>query len=303
VSFRATDNVGIRRAELLDVTAGTGTVVGRTELGCDFARARPCSNVGLGSVTPSVRLPSGTRTLAVRVTDAAGNQATSAPRASLVAGPLNGINASATGRLRAVFTRGGKTRRTVKPGGQPAVSLSLRNAAKQPIGGARIQVRVRPLRVGAHLKPAAEVRTGPDGRVKLLLPRGSSRELHYEYRARVDDPAPVLRAGVRLGVRPKATLNVRPKRVGYGGTIRLSGRVRSRPRPRPGKLVVLQAYDRGRWRTFAATRSRKGGRFSRRYRFTRTFGPRTYRFRARLPREGAYPYSTGNTKTIRVRVG
>ena len=147
------------------------------------------------------------------------------------------------------------------------------------------------------------MRTGADGRARLLLPRGTSRELRFEYRTRVDDPAPALRATVRLGVRPRASLSVRPKRVGYGGRIRLSGRVRSRPRPRPGKLVVLQAYDSGRWRTFATTRSRKGGRFTRRYRFSRTFRPRTYRFRARLPREGAYPYSTGNTPTVRVRVG
>jgi hypothetical protein len=108
---------------------------------------------------------------------------------------------------------------------------------------------------------------------------------------------------VRLGVRPRATLSVRPRHVGYGGRIRLSGRVRSRPLPRPGKLVVLQAYDRGRWRTFATTRSKKAGRFSRRYRFSRTFRPHTFRFRARLPREGAYPYSTGTTRTVRVRVG
>jgi hypothetical protein len=164
-------------------------------------------------------------------------------------------------------------------------------------------VRVRELRTGAHFKSAAAALTGPDGRARLLLPRGSSRELRFEYRTRVDDPSPALRARVRLGVRPKATLTVRPKHVGYGGRIRLSGRVRSRPLPRPGKLVVLQAFDRGRWRTFATTRSRKGGRFSRGYRFSRTFRPRTFRFRARLPREAAYPYSTGNTPTARVRVG
>ncbi len=304
VSYSARDNVGIRRAELLDLTdPANARVVGRAELGCDFARPRPCGDVGRGAVAPSARLPSGTRTLAVRVTDTAGNQATTAPRGALVGGPLNGANASATGSLRAVFTRGGRTRRTVRAGGRPSVSLLLRNAARQPIGDARIQLRVRALRTGARLAGAGELRTGADGRARLVLPRGSSRELRFEYRTRVDDPSPSLRARVRLGVRPRATLNVRPRRVGYGGAIRLFGRVVSRPRPRPGKLVVLQAFDRGQWRTFATTRSRKGGRFGRRYRFSRTFRPRTYRFRARLPREGAYPYSTGDTRTVRVRVG
>ena len=304
VSFSARDNVGIRRAELIDLTnPSSARVVGRREFGCDFARPKPCGDVSRSTVAPAERLPSGTRTLAVRVTDTAGNQATTPPRGALVGGPLNGSNASATGRLRAVFTKGGKTRRTIKPGGQPAVSLRLRNAANQPIGGARIQVRVRQLRTGARLLGAPEVRTGADGRARLLLPRGTSRELRFEYRTRVDDPSPALRAGVRLGVRPRATLNVRPRRVGYGGRIRLYGRVRSRPRPRPGKLVVLQAFDRGTWRPLATIRSRKGGRFSRRYRFSRTSRPRTFRFRARIPREGAYPYSTGNSRTVRVRVG
>ena len=111
-----------------------------------------------------------------------------------------------------------------------------------------------------------------------------------------------MRARVRLGVRPRVTLSVRPKRVGPGGRIWLRGRVVSRPRPRPGKLVILQAFDRGRWRPLDTVRSRKKGRFSSSYRFTRVFG-RTFRFRARVPREGAYPYSTGNSRTVRVRVG
>jgi hypothetical protein len=74
------------------------------------------------------------------------------------------------------------------------------------------------------------------------------------------------------------------------------------PRPRPGKLVALQAFDRGRWRTFAITRSHQRGRYSRAYRFTRSAG-RTFRFRAHLPREGAYPYAAGNSRVVRVRVG
>jgi hypothetical protein len=304
VGFSANDNVGIRRAELIDLTDPSDSrIVGRKNISCDFARPAPCDNVRGTTVTPSARLPSGTRTLAVRVTDTAGNQSTTAPFGTFVGGPLNGTNASATGRLRAVFTKGGKTRRTVKAGGRPAVSIRLRDAAGRPIGGARIQMRAKPLRIGARFRGAGEVRTGADGRAKLVLPRGTSRELRFEYRTRVDDPTPVLQTRVRLGVRPRVSLSVRPRRVRLGGTIRLRGRVRSRPRPQPGKVVVLQAFDRGAWRPLATTRSGKGGRFSRRYRFTRTARPRTFRFRARLPREGAYPYSTGNSRTVRVRVG
>jgi hypothetical protein len=301
--FTATDNVGIRRAELIDLTVPASThVVGSRTFPCDFSRPKPCGNLANGTVAPSARLSSGLHTLAVRVTDSAKNQTTSSPLGVLVGGPLNGTNASRSGKLRAVFTRGGKTRRTVKPGGQPAVSLSLRDAAKRPIGGARIQIRSRRRRTGAHFRTVGVLTTDAKGRAKVTLAKGTSRELRFEYRTRVDDPTPALRARVLLGVRPRVTLRIRPRSVGAGGRIRLSGLVLSAPRPRPGKLVALQAFDRGRWRTFAITRSHKRGRYARAYRFTRSVG-RTFRFRAHLPREGAYPYAAGNSRAVRVRVG
>jgi hypothetical protein len=301
VRFSASDNVGVRRAELLDLTSGT-QVVGSKQNACDYARPRPCDNFKGATVAPSSRLPSGVRTLAVRVTDTAGNRATTKPVATLIGGPLNGTNASTSGSLRAVFAKGGKTRRTVKNGGQPAVAVTLRNAAGAPIGGARIQVYARQLREGTHYAEIGEARTGDSGRGRFVLPKGPSRVLRLEYRTRVDDPAAAMHATLRLGVRPKVTLKVRPRHVRPGGRIRLSGKVVSRPRPRPGKLIVLQAYDHGRWRTFATTRSGKGGRYKRAYRFRQSAG-RTFRFRARLPREAAYPYSTGNSRSVRVRVG
>jgi hypothetical protein len=302
--FSATDNVGIRVAELLDMTGGGNPrVVGRRVLSCDYSRPRPCGNVNGGTVTPSSRLPSGTRKLAIRVTDAAGNRVTSAAVSTFVGGPANGLNAGAGGRLRAVFTRGGKTRRTVRAAGRPSVTVSARNAAGLPIGGARIQVRAKQRRPGARYRAAGELTTGPDGVGRYVVRKGPSRDLRFEYRSRVDNPSPSMATRARLSVRPKASLAVRPRRVRFGGRIRLSGRVISRPRPRAGKLVVLQAFDGGRWRPLATVRSRKRGRFSATYRFRRTSRPRTFRFRARLPREGAYPYASGKSRTVRVRVG
>ena len=300
--FSASDNVGIRLAELVDMT-GAPRVVGRRVFPCDYSRPKPCANVSSGGLAPGSRLSSGVHALSVRVADTAGNQALSAPRSVFVGGPLNGANASESGSLRAVFTRGGKRRRTVGPGGRPSVSLRLRNGGRQPIGDARLQVYARQLRTGARYQPAGEVRTGANGRARFVVPKGASRALRFEYRRRVDDPQPVLRAKVRLGVRPRVSLRVRPRRVRFGGRIRLAGRVISRPRPRPGKLVVLQAFDRGRWRPLATARSGKNGRFAHAYRFTRTSRPRTFRFRARLPREAAYPYATGNSRVVRARVG
>ena len=129
----------------------------------------------------------------------------------------------------------------------------------------------------------------------------TSRELRFEYRTRVDDPTPALRARVLLGVpRPQRDAADPAAERGRGRRIRLSGRVLSAPRPRPGSSSPCRRSTRP-LAPFAITRSHKRGRYSRAYRFTRSAG-RSFRFRAHLPREGAYPYAAGNSHAVRVRV-
>jgi hypothetical protein len=66
--------------------------------------------------------------------------------------------------------------------------------------------------------------------------------------------------------------------------------------------VNLQVVVDGRWHTFATVRSSKSGKFKYRYRFMRTFGHVTYRFRALSRYEAAYPFIAGHSRTVRVRV-
>ena len=105
------------------------------------------------------------------------------------------------------------------------------------------------------------------------------------------------RVRTRAGVTLKATRRVRP-----GGRVRFRGRLKGLPVPGRGKLVELQAFDGGKWRTFAQPRSRKDGRYKAAYRLRRTFGPRTFRFRARVRRESGYPYELGYSRRVKVRV-
>ena len=80
------------------------------------------------------------------------------------------------------------------------------------------------------------------------------------------------------------------------------GRVTTRPIPAAGKLLEIQAYFRGRWRTFSTLRTNALGRWRFRYRFGATLGRVTYRFRARLPAEGGYPFIDGTSRVVRVLV-
>jgi len=82
--------------------------------------------------------------------------------------------------------------------------------------------------------------------------------------------------------------------------VTFAGRLRGGYVPPRGKLVELQATDRGRWRTFALVRSSRGGGFRYRYRFS---GSGRFAFRARVRFERAYPYVLGYSRRTSVSVG
>jgi hypothetical protein len=105
-----------------------------------------------------------------------------------------------------------------------------------------------------------------------------------------------------LLVRAKTTLRVSQTFALNGEAVAFSGRVRGRPLPNGGKLVELQARVRGSWRTFATTRADSRGAWRYDYRFDGTRGRQVYSFRARVPREGTYPYEVGRSRRVKVTV-
>lgn len=214
----------------------------------------------------------------------------------------NGVPSDSAARLSLTLA-GGRTRQTIDYGRKAeAIATLTTGSAGLPIAGARLQVLTRELRTGTRSEFRTDVVTGPDGRVRIGLPPGASRTMQVQYRARVEDPQPVAIASVRLAVRAAATLRINPSRVRAGRRVRLSGTLRGTPRPGGGKLVIVQAYDRGRWRTFAAARaSRSTGRYVTRYRFgSRARG--SYRMRTQVRTEASYPYALGYSTVRRVRV-
>ena len=137
------------------------------------------------------------------------------------------------------------------------------------------------------------------GIYKVRIPAGPTRTLRLEAHAPGVNALACTTATVRTkaGVRLKATKRVRP-----GGRVRFRGRLLGKPIPARGKLIELQAFDGGRWRVFASPRTGSKGKFKTSYKLRRTFGPRTFRFRARVRREMGYPYELGYSKAVRVRV-
>jgi hypothetical protein len=171
---------------------------------------------------------------------------------------------------------------------------------RNPIQDAEILVFSQARRQGAPERVVATVKTTRRGGFVYRAPKGVSRTLRFRYNG-----TPTIRSATRrvaLLVRTRST--IRPSRRSFvnGEVMQLGGRLRGRDIPPEGKLVELQVLLRGKWRTFATTRADVRGFWRYDYRFDGTRGVQTYRFRVRVPREATYPYESGVSRVIKVRV-
>ena len=107
---------------------------------------------------------------------------------------------------------------------------------------------------------------------------------------------------ITLFVPASSTIRARPHRVMNGQVATFVGRLQSLPTPIGGKLMELQVVLSGRWQTFRTVRTSRAGVWRVRYRFRRSCGLLHYRFRARLPAESGYPFESGHTRAVGVRV-
>lgn len=324
VTFNATDNVGIRAAELVDVTdAANPSVVAAKDYTstqtsqnarCDFTRPRPCPDLKNESIAASSAI-AGKRTLLLRITDAAGNQTVSTPFAVTARGPVNGSGGGDGARLVAgvpghTFRGRGKARKkvgvlrpstTVGWGHGSRVRGILRNAAGQAVASGQLRLLVRELRLGSSYVDRGAVTTGDDGRFTFRITRGSSRRYRVAYRAYPGDAGLTAKSDVTFNTKARITIHV-PRRARSRGSVRFRGSLPGRPLPPRGVTLELQAHQPGHgWRTVKTTRTRKGGSYSTRYRFNSGGG--RFTFRLRLRPNDSYPFARGTSKAVRIRVG
>ena len=271
----------------------------------EFLWASPCRT----SVAPQMSidtgaLPLGVHAVSIALEDAAGNRTPIfGPVAKTIVAPpadrgaLNGSPASDAAR----FT--GRRHRTVTTsfrGRRLRVRGRLVGPDRKPIAGARIDVLSQLHRAGAHMRAIGSTRTSRKGGFSFKAPPGASRTLRFGYRSHVNDTAFTTTLDVLQRVKASATLRASRRFVARGGRVTFRGRLRGGYVPPRGKLVELQATDRGRWRTFALVRSSRSGAFRYRYRFS---GSGRFAFRARVRFERAYPYVLGYSRRTSVSVG
>jgi hypothetical protein len=299
---RATDRGGGIRSVALEVDGQPRPAVQLSQATkqCSepFAEAQPCplsgsSRLGLDTTA----LPDGFHAVSIVVRDVAGNVTRSTPYTIAVD---NGGGTCVYGSgpsLRVGFGRHYRARVRVRAGRKVVVRGILRSRTARPISSAAVRILAQ--RRGAlRFREAGVVRTSDNGHFRLTLKPGPTRRVRASYCAVGGGVA----RDIRLRVTATGRLRSNRRRVRNGGSVLFHGRVLARPFPSFGKLVELQAYFRGRWRTFQTLRTNRRGAFRFRYRFGGTTGRIRYRFRVRIPREAGYPYEAGASRSVSVLV-
>ena len=265
------------------------------------------------------RFRHGTYQFRAHAVDAAGNEASTDERADGTTASLR-LPARIETRLRVGLVRRVTRRRIVRRHGRRRVVLkrvrrldsrvsarfrsslrltgSLTNADGHPLAGATVEA-LEPQADGSLL-PLGFASTGELGEFRYVIEATRNRHLVFRYPG--SKRIGVASTDFELLVPASSSMRSSRAHVRNGEEVLFSGRVRTHPVPAAGKLVELQAYFRGRWRTFSTVRATSGGRWRFPYRFGATFGRVTYRFRVVLPAEGGYPFVTGRSPVVGVVV-
>ena len=177
VTLTASDNSGIRRVELIDVTNPAAPIIvgvedytiDRTAANriCDYSLPAPCPALSRETIR-ATSLQTGDRSVIVRVIDTGGNITDRGPYLVGVQTPsdrgaINGTNATDTATLDVNWAIGGKRGRTLDYGDRAGVRGRLLNSAGAPIAGAKVVLLTRDLRRDAPLVPRTTLTTAADG--------------------------------------------------------------------------------------------------------------------------------------------
>jgi hypothetical protein len=149
---------------------------------------------------------------------------------------------------------------------------------------------------GRELVDTARVRN--DGSFALDVDPGPSRlfDVVYRYNSQM-----VERQRLYLDSVVAPAFNVVGRRsLVNGQNVRFRGHI---PGPNAeGRGISLQAQAGRKWRTFKQVKANSTGKFRGLYRFTQTRGLARYTFRARVKKQGNYPYSPGSSKRRKITV-
>jgi hypothetical protein len=263
----------------------------------------------LVGIVDDERFHNGSYRLRARAADGAGNEASTDRRANGAQMSLR-LPLRVETRLRVglphVTRRHGKKVTHFRPTGRvrfghrARIRGTLENREGQAIDDAMIHVYSKTRGSPKDFARVGLVHTDRRGRFSYLAKATRSRVLKFRYvgsrRIRAQSREVVLQ------VPALSTIRASDHSMIVGDSVTFTGRLITGPIPRAGKLMEMQAFFRGRWRTFSTVRTEKRGRWRFGYRFGGTRGVVRYRFRVRVPPEAGYPFVLGGSPTAFVTV-
>ncbi|RKQ92962.1 hypothetical protein C8N24_2819 [Solirubrobacter pauli] len=319
VAFLGPDPADPARVHVSAADSVSGVAMGAIEVrrdGTDAWQALPTEATasGLTAVLDDENLPKGLYFLRARAVNAAGLETSTdrdgAGNTAMTRLPIRLASRLTAGRRGKRVCRGHGRKRhcryrlATKPKvgiGKPTRLYGRLTVAGKSMAGAQVQVWRRLELDGAQWAQIGTVTTSRTGRFSYRAQRGPARAIRFRYPG-----TPTIRGrNGDVALRVKASTSLRPNRrnVINGEYVVFRGRLRGGWIPAAGALVELQVYSRGSWRTFAQPRANaKTGRWAYRYRFETVRGRANFRFRARIRRQPAYPFTTGTSRPVRVRV-
>ncbi|MGH2975283.1 MAG: hypothetical protein ACRDLL_10510 [Solirubrobacterales bacterium] len=265
------------------VLDGTGKVVLPIET---IAGANPERIANLDAPTPS-----GVYTLRIWLTDSEGN--VGAPASAPLSYQCVRSAVPGGAQLDAGFS--GAPEQTVKQEKGAMLSGTLRSTDRGPLAGAPVCVFSRVLTDSGRAFLGIAL-TNASGEWRFPISAGPSRQLEARYRPDQRE----LSAEATLHTRVRPTFAVARDMVRNGGYAHFSGQI---PGPHNDRVVIVLQVKSGKgWRAFRRYRTRADGRFTVRYRFTRTTTPTSYVMRAQVREQVGYPYLQGNSRSLPLRV-
>jgi hypothetical protein len=212
-----------------------------------------------------------------------------------------------TPRLRAHFAfAGGRTVKRLKFGRRPRVFGRFALPSGAPAQGALVCVSKRvALTNSTETLVGHPLRTSARGRISVRIPAGASRIVYLTYWR---GPERVVTRAIRLRVKPKLGLRVRPRGRLHNGQ-RMTLRARLRGPFHAGRQVrFLAKPPGGRWVPFSigfVKRTDRDGVARVSHTFRHVSGTQKFRFKVRVARQAGYPYRAGRsavkTKTVTPR--
>jgi hypothetical protein len=310
LGVRASDlGAGIKRLLLsvngAFVDSDSADCATRDGIALNFTPCPTTARLGASLNTDAAPFHEGENTIRACVTD----YAASAPNEHCVTRrvrvdndcPISPVTSGTQARFH--FTPGRRTHRRLAYGRRPPVSGALHDAAGRPVGGATVCISQRPPLANSVERTVAVTRTGPAGRVRVPLPKGTSRTVYLTYWR---DAERVVTAAVHLRVRAPVRLKIKPHHALHDGARpRYIARVRG-PYHRDREVHFEAKAPGGRWFELPGHygTSTTGHRGIARSRMPRLRASTNYRlrFRAVVPKQHGYPYAHGASKVRERRV-